>query len=614
MIKITNKKNLFSKSIVCGIILAIFCGFSLRVLAEDNTGQPFDPIKAKLWERIEELKNEQAVFVSQLGSLDAAQDSLSEEITKSEALTKRFEKEIEATKAKRASIASLLAQARNDQAEVLTDLYINSNQNPFIVALFSSESLSDLLRNLFYSRTIAEDINKKVEEINSKVQDLKEENNLLAAQLKESQAQKLVLTKKIEALLDQEKQATDNIERAKINQLNLEVELLSLEVGQVQNNRDFISLNKVDFENSAAVKFIGGGTDHGVGMSQYGAKFLAEKGFSYPSILTYYYQNTKIEKQESDPTIRAKLSASYYGGRIFARGGKWEITGFAQDLPQDGSVDVRSGRVTVFDEKGNMINGFDNPGEIILSSQDPATLFEVTYKNNGFNHYRGKIKVTATSMGLLTINELTMEEYLYGVVPSEVSCFWPEEALKAQALAARSYAFTSLNSGSSWDVDDTTAYQVYLGYDHESESTNKAVDETKNEYIMFGSTVVRAYFFSSSGGFTENNEDVWGGIPRPYLRGVESPEDSPYNSWETNSISRERLEYILNSDPDTSVGKLKTIEILKRGVSGRIMVMKITGDRGEKMVTAQTFKYIVNINLDYNEPLIRSNLFGIKGQ
>ena len=165
-----------------------------------------------------------------------------------------------------------------------------------------------------------------------------------------------------------------------------------------------------------------------------------------------------------------------------------------------------------------------------------------------------------------------------------------------------------------YDLCDTPTCQVYLGASYEFPNTDQAVFETRGKVLMYGSEIITTYYFSTSGGWTENNENVWGGTPRPYLRGVPSPgENSPYNSWRTKTFIKEELQKYLNSDSDTSIGNLQKIEIIKRGVSGIVMAAKITGSAGQKTVTGQTFKYVININLpDGTNDYIKSALFGIK--
>ena len=132
------------------------------------------------------------------------------------------------------------------------------------------------------------------------------------------------------------------------------------------------------------------------------------------------------------------------------------------------------------------------------------------------------------------INVVGLEQYLYGVVPAEVPDDWAPEVLKAQAVAARSYALATRKTGGAFDLFPDVRSQVYRGVDEEEESTNAAVDETAGEVLMYGGRLVIAYFHSTSGGRTASVEDVWVGSKRtPYLTGVPDPYDSisPHHIW-----------------------------------------------------------------------------------
>ena len=125
---------------------------------------------------------------------------------------------------------------------------------------------------------------------------------------------------------------------------------------------------------------------------------------------------------------------------------------------------------------------------------------------------------------MTVINHLSMQEYLYGVVPCEMVYAWHIEALKTQAVCARSYAYTAgfgsaTNISKPYTICDTTSSQVYKGYGAERKSTNEAVDATRGKIIYYNGKPARAYYSSTSGGSTENVEDVWG-TPQGYLRQV----------------------------------------------------------------------------------------------
>ena len=139
---------------------------------------------------------------------------------------------------------------------------------------------------------------------------------------------------------------------------------------------------------------------------------------------------------------------------------------------------------------------------------------QVNVSNKVINHnYRGKISLFVQNNQIIPVNEVPLEEYLYGVLPGEIGTSFPEEALKAQAVISRSYVLFSKknNKNVNFDVYDSVMSQVYLGYDYESKKLNMIVDSTKDKVITYNEKIINAVFHSDSGGKTVNNEDAWGG-------------------------------------------------------------------------------------------------------
>ena len=143
-----------------------------------------------------------------------------------------------------------------------------------------------------------------------------------------------------------------------------------------------------------------------------------------------------------------------------------------------------------------------------------------------------------------------LEQYLYGVVPAEVPDDWAPEVLKAQAVAARSYALATRKTGGAFDLFPYVRSLVYRGVDEVEESTNAAVEETAGEVLMYGGRLVIAYFHSTSGGRTASIQDVWpGSKPTPYLTGVDDPYDSisPHHTWGPVVMPAQRLQRLLKA-------------------------------------------------------------------
>jgi SpoIID/LytB domain protein len=188
--------------------------------------------------------------------------------------------------------------------------------------------------------------------------------------------------------------------------------------------------------------------------------------------------------------------------------------------------------------------------------------------------YRGSIQVDVVGGKLRVINVVGLEQYLYGVVPSEMPFNWLPEALKAQAVVARSYALATRKSGA-FDLYPDTRSQVYLGIEHERPSTNAAVDATAGKVVLYQGQVARTYFFSTSGGRTASAEDVWG-EPVPYLVSVSDPYDSisPYHNWGPFAYTGTKLAKILKLK-----GRVTDLQAALNS-SGRIQTLTVVGTKG----------------------------------
>jgi stage II sporulation protein D len=218
--------------------------------------------------------------------------------------------------------------------------------------------------------------------------------------------------------------------------------------------------------------------------------------------------------------------------------------------------------------------------------------------------YRGEISIHRTygKNGLTVINTLPIEQYLYGVVAREMSPGWPSEAVKAQAVAARTYALYSLSlkkhKADGYDVCASTDCQVYGGRDSEAAGAVKAVSATYGETIYYKGKLIPAYFHSSSGGYTENSENVWGGA-YPYLQGVaDYDQKSPYFKWEKKFTVNELEMALKNAGYD--VGSIQSIELSRltqppvrsfdRGISGRVKEIRVTGTNGTVYITGNKLR------------------------
>lgn len=179
------------------------------------------------------------------------------------------------------------------------------------------------------------------------------------------------------------------------------------------------------------------------------------------------------------------------------------------------------------------------------------------------NRYRGKMKLIPSpwNEGVVLVNVVPMEEYLRGVVPSESIPTWRIDALKAQAVAARTYALYHRNSyrASGYDVTDDVESQVYKGAGVETKATDEAVRETRGEVITYEGKAIDALFHADGGGYTEYGENVWG-ISKPYLQGV--PEELSLQTkkpW-TVTLTRDAFSKKLSAS-GYGVGRIQNIKL-----------------------------------------------------
>lgn len=196
----------------------------------------------------------------------------------------------------------------------------------------------------------------------------------------------------------------------------------------------------------------------------------------------------------------------------------------------------------------------------------------------GDRWYRGTVQIVPTGKGLTAINYVDLEQYLYSVLGAEMSGNWPQEALKAQAVAARSYALHERqNARGLFDLGDTAGWQVYNGVQAESVGTQQAVAATTGQVLAYKNEIINAVFHSNAGGCTENVEDVWT-QPLPYLRTTKNnfDEGTSVSQWST-TISATDLGNRLG------IGTVRDIKILdKTPVCNRVKKIQIIGDRGVK--------------------------------
>ncbi|MDD5073386.1 MAG: SpoIID/LytB domain-containing protein [Candidatus Omnitrophica bacterium] len=213
--------------------------------------------------------------------------------------------------------------------------------------------------------------------------------------------------------------------------------------------------------------------------------------------------------------------------------------------------------------------------------------------------FRGEIRVFKDGMKLTVVNTVDLEEYLYGVMRNEVSTWWPMEALKAQAIAARTYALSQIKESKAKDYDVTAdvSSQVYGGIFSEKWRTNKAVDETRDQVLTYNGVIFPAFFHATCGGSTFDAAYLWN-IDLPPLKGVKCRwcRKSPHFYWEKWMSVKEAEEKLAGAG--YPVGDIIGFEAVKRDpFSARILELKIKGDKGEAVLLAKDFRRMIGADI-----------------
>jgi stage II sporulation protein D len=326
---------------------------------------------------------------------------------------------------------------------------------------------------------------------------------------------------------------------------------------------------------SGATFFVSGhGWGHGVGLAQYGAYGYALHGWAAEDIVAHYYPGTDLGQA---PVKRVRVLLVPGSKRVVvssrapftvrdASGKTYKLPAGKQELGPGLKLKLAASTKAL-------------PSPLVFSpGSAPLAL--------GNRAYRGTLRVTG-GKAVRVVNVVGLEPYLWGVVPSEMPDTWPAEALKSQAIVARTYALTHMVGGRDFDVYPDTRSQVYGGMSAESESAHEAVDGTAGEVVLYNGELAQTFFFSSSGGRTANVQDVWKGAkPTPYLVSVRDPYDtlSPYHDWGPLKMSALRLGKRLGSR-----GALLDVRT-DVGADGRVRSMTLIGSKGNRTVSGSSVR------------------------
>ncbi len=337
----------------------------------------------------------------------------------------------------------------------------------------------------------------------------------------------------------------------------------------------------------ASFTFVGRGWGHGIGMSQYGARGRALAGWGAGRILKAYFTGTKLTVVKRR-TVRVLLSTGLQEARFWSPT-RWRLLGlrpggrnvtplragatYMLQARADGSLAVRRGRSVTAVVPGPVrfqVRG--RKGWVAWGPTQPEAA----------RRYRDGIRAIPSGGTFDLVNVIDMEDYLRGVVPREMPADWGDRtpaALAAQAVAARSYALATMKPTATFDIYDDQRSQAYGGVDAEDPRSDRAVRSTRGTILTYDGDPIVAYFFSTSGGRTEDVQNVFvGSAPRPYLKSVPDPFDkvSPYHVWpDPPTFSARRLGDLLGLG-----GPVTEAVVVRRGVSPRVVQARFTTASG----------------------------------
>jgi len=342
---------------------------------------------------------------------------------------------------------------------------------------------------------------------------------------------------------------------------------------------------------ASAFTIRGAGFGHGVGMSQYGAAGFAEHGWDHTQILEHYFTGTEVGHIDTNTVVRVLLqspqTATFTGATNAG-------TKRLDPGRRYGARAAGGDRVDLLDASGRVLATFAAPMRVTNADDAPITLLGTAGNGVRDGAYRGWLEFRPGAMGeVLAVNAVGLEQYVAGVIANEAIPSWPMEALEAQAVASRGYAFTTRRSESEgWDLYPDTRSQVYRGVTGENPNTNRAVNATAGEVVTYDGDPITTFYFSTSGGHTENIENVWqGSPPKPYYVGVDDPYEqdarSPYHRWGPIRMSRTQAAAKLSG---LVKGSFVGVRVTRRGASPRVVKAVVVGTRGRTTVSGATLK------------------------
>ena len=372
--------------------------------------------------------------------------------------------------------------------------------------------------------------------------------------------------------------------------------------------------------------FKGRGNGHGLGMSQWGARGRASAGQDYRKILSTYYAGTRIDTRDTTGMVRIALTDDpldlgrpwphLFGPMAFVAG----------PLTVDGTpqLQVAAGSTLGFDTSATgqpiafAVGPDGSRGTPVVISQtltmrttSPAGLRTNIMQIMGGDfrsgaeqrRYAGVLQIIPKGGStILPVNVLPMEDYLKGVVPAEMPPYWGVEALKAQAIAGRTFAINKLGQGGDFDLRASESDQAYSGLTDQRAESNAAVDGTRGQVLTYQGQLITAFYMASDGGHTESSEYrfvTWNHGPQlrsylGYLTGISDPFDRA-PTWQVGPFSASGAATILRDNGDDIGDRLLGIDVLQKDVSGRLVGVRLRGSSKSVEVSGPTLRFLFGL-------------------
>ena len=295
---------------------------------------------------------------------------------------------------------------------------------------------------------------------------------------------------------------------------------------------------------STVFTLTGHGWGHGIGLSQYGALGYAQHGWAYDAIVKHYFQGARLRRLGSGIQERVQLAS---GRRTISFGDASRLRvvdegGTTKRRLPAGSYRIQPGptgshlRVIDLGTGRAVVKRLAGPVRLKPGSR-PLRVDSTVGIGWAHDHWHGFLRVIRTGSSLELVNLAPLEYYLRGVVPSEMPASWLRPALRAQAVAARSYAVATRHPSSAFDAYADTRSQVYGPIEHEASASTAAVTATAHQVLWYHGAVAIGFFSSSSGGRTASEQAAWGtSSGEPYLVPVRDRYDAagglnPNHTW-----------------------------------------------------------------------------------